>query len=97
MFLHRIESPTQTVDDARRQEASGEMWGRYPSLGFTPMVEMYRGPLPAGKRGVEFTTDVSPDPGGVPSRPRWSGPRPGVDVDDAFAKIGVTVTKNTQT
>lgn len=67
--LHLKKLPHGRVGrDARQQEASGEMWGRHPSSGFAPMVEAYRGPLPVGKRGVEFITDVSPDPGGVPKQ-----------------------------
>ena len=93
---HRLESPTQTPADAARQEASGEIWGRAPRGGTTPKVKAYPGPLPPGTRGIEFTTDVPPDPGSAPKRPDWSGPRPGVVIEGDFAKIKVVVTKNTQ-
>ena len=94
---HRLESPTQTPTDAARQEASGELWGRAPFGSHIPKVKAYRGPLPAGKRGIEFVTDVPPDPGSTPKRAEWSGPRRGVVVEGDFAKIRVVITKNTQT
>lgn len=59
---HRKESPTQTSDGAVQQETSGELWG-YPSITSNrPKVKAYDGPLPDGERGIEFTTDVAPDP-----------------------------------
>ena len=61
------------------------------------MAQAYGGPLLAGMRGIEFTTEVLPDPGGKPSLPTWSGPREGVVIENEFAKIRITVTKNTQT
>ena len=79
------------------QEASGEIWGRPPIFSPRPMVQAYGGPLPEGVRGVEFDADVLPDRGGKPALPTWSGLRPGVVVEDGFAKIKATITKNTQT
>lgn len=93
---HRLESPTQTPVDAARQIASGEIWGRAPMSSQIPKVKAYRGPLPPGARRVEFTTEVPPDPDATPLRVDWSGPRPGVAVDGEFAKIEVTITRNTQ-
>ena len=94
---HRLESPTQTPADAARQVASGEIWGRTPFGSDRPKVKAYAGPLPAGRRGIEFVTDVSPHSGGHAMRPEWSGPTPGVVVEGEFAEIRCTVTKNTQT
>ncbi len=86
---------------ARSQEESGEIWGYPVRGGIRPRVRAWSGALPPGKRGIEFTTDVLPDPGGAPGRPEWSGPRPGVRIEadaagDPVAKIAVEVTKNTQ-
>jgi hypothetical protein len=94
---HRLESPTQTPSDAAQQETTGEIWGQASVWSTRPTVKAYAGPLPDGKRGIEFMTDVLPDLGSAPFRPEWSGPRPGVVVAGSFAKIAVTVTKNTQT
>jgi RHS repeat-associated protein len=93
---HRVESTTQTTDIARLQEETGEIWGRAPRGSDIPKVQAYRGPLPEGRRGIEFITDVAPDPGGVPFLPTWSGPRAGVRVEDGFAKICAVITRNTQ-
>jgi RHS repeat-associated protein len=93
---HRLESPTQSPKVARLQETSGEIWGRAPRGSDIPKVQAYAGPLPPGARGIEFTTSVAPDPYGMPHLPTWSGPRPGVRVENDFAKIACTVTRNTQ-
>jgi hypothetical protein len=66
--------------------------GRYD---LAPTVRAYRGSLPSGARGVEFTTEVFPNSPYGPIA-RWSGPRPGVWVEEEFAKIRVLVTRNTQ-
>ena len=94
---HRRESRTQTREDAAKQEASQELWGRAPRFSTIPKVQAYAGHLPEGTRGIEFETDVPPDGGGVPSLPEWSGPRKGVRVEDEFAKIGIRMINNTQT
>jgi hypothetical protein len=61
-IYHRKESPTQTPETAKQQEISGELWG-YPSItSDEPKVKAYDGPLRDGERGIEFTTDVDPDP-----------------------------------
>lgn len=96
-MYHRLESATQTAEVAAQQEASGELWGRAPRWGIEPAVQAFDGPLPPGRRGIEFTTDVEPDADGFPGLPTWRGPRPGVTVEDDFAKIGITVLRNAQT
>jgi len=96
MPYHRVESSTQTVADAARQESTGEIWGRPPRWGFQPKVKAFRGPLPRGTRGVEFETEIAPDRGCPPGLALWSGPRAGVVVEDDYARIKVRVTKNTQ-
>lgn len=94
---HRLESPTQTPDDAAVQQNTGEIWGRASIWSTIPKVKAYRGPLPAGTRGIEFFTAVAPDAGSSPRHPEWSGPRSGVTIRGDFAVIRVIVTKNTQT
>lgn len=61
-----------------------------------PKVKAYSGPLPDGKKGFEFTTDVKPDSGGHPFQPTWSGNgvNPGVRTENGQAIISCTVTKS---
>lgn len=96
-MFHRVETTTQTPEDARLQQESGELWGRVPRWRIHPAVQAYEGPLPPGRRGIEFTTEVEPDEGHAPGQPAWTGPRPGVTVEGEIAKIRITVLKNTQT
>jgi hypothetical protein len=91
-----LESDTQTPEDAARQEASGEIWGRIGLGNRGPKVKAYNGPLPDGDRGIEFETQITPDPGCPPWRSNWSGPREGVEVVGDVAKIKVVIRKNTQ-
>ena len=91
----RLESPTQTVEDAARQEVSGEVWGRVPRGGISPTVEAYRGKLPPDARGIEFFTDAAPDTAFGP-RVRWRAGATGVREEGEFAKIEYVVTRNTQ-
>ncbi len=93
---HRLESPTQTPKDARRQEQTSEVWGRSARGSGTPKVKAYVGHLPEGDRGIEFDTDIPPDAESAPGQAVWSGPRDGVTVEGDFAKIRVRITKNTQ-
>lgn len=96
--FHRLESSSQTAEIAARQTTSGELWGGVPRWGYLePVVQAYDGPLPEGRRGIEFETDVEPDVGGAPHLPTWRGPRPGVVVEGGYAKIRVSVLRNTQT
>lgn len=96
-LYHKIESPTQTPEDAARQADGGELWGRIPFGGGWPKVQAYVGPLPLADRGIEFTTAVEPDPGTPPGRAHWSGPRSGVAVEQGYAKIKIVVLENRQT
>ncbi len=73
MPYHRVQSPTQTVRDARRQEEAGEIWGREARGGNRPKVKAYVGPLPNRVSGIEFETDVPPDRGCPPGQAYWSG------------------------
>jgi hypothetical protein len=94
--FHRLESPTQTADDASKQEASGEIWGRTPFGSSWPQVQAYAGPLPDGASGVEFMTDVRPDQVGESLRWSGDGRRAEVQTEGAYAKIRCIVTLNTQ-
>jgi hypothetical protein len=98
---HRRESPTQTPEVARLQEASGQIWGtcnRDHMGGRSPFpsVDAFVGPLVDPQRGIEFVTDVPPDRETPPRLARWTGPRPGVRVEGDYAKIRAVVTRNTQ-
>ena len=87
------EDPEGTI---RLIEGSGQLWGapaRNTFASHFPKVKAYAGPLPEGRSGYEFETDVAPDRGCVPGQPTWSGPREGVVVEDDWAKIKVRLTK----
>lgn len=105
---HRLESTTQTAADAANQVASNQIWGKAASTSIYPTVKAYRGPLPVGKRGIEFATAIAPTKGtGTPYEANWYPCLPHVNpctpevkvvaqsgID--FAVIEVRVTKNTQ-
>lgn len=91
---HRLASPTQTAGVAELQVRSGEIWGRTPRLGRFPQAKAYAGPLPDGSNGIEFWTEIAPDPGGRPAFPTWGGiPRDDVPVEGEFAKISCVITQ----
>ncbi len=93
---HRVNSTSQTDEDAAKIEASGELWGRPPRGSGIPQPQAYDGPLPPGRIGIEFRTDVAPHGGSPPGQVRWVPGDPGVvSVDDDYAKIAIVVTKNT--
>jgi hypothetical protein len=97
---HRLETSTQTRHTAALQQASGEIWGTYDRTAGGrspfPSVDAFVGALPAGAKGVEFSSDVPPDRNSPPRLARWTGPRDGVIVEGDYAKIKVTITRNTQ-
>jgi hypothetical protein len=53
--------------------------------------------IAGGVRGIQFETEIPPDPGSVPDKPCWSNVpnRHGVVVKGEFAKIRVRVVKET--
>jgi hypothetical protein len=63
-----------------------EIWGSPPQNSYQsdiPKVKAYEGSLPKGERGIEFSTDVEPDPGMPPGKGIcWSGLRAGVRVEE---------------
>lgn len=100
-LYHRLESPTQPPAMATLQQQSGLLRGYSARGSLIPKVKAYDGPLPAGRRGIEFTTDVLPDDGCAPGLPTWSGSRLGIASGEdeqrrSFVEIRVTVSKNTQ-
>ena len=91
-FYHRLVSPSQTKEDIEKQVLSLEIWGRparnlYQSN--IPKVKAFVGRLPEGKKGIEFTTDVAPDPNTPPNWATWSGNRRGVKTEEGYAKLKV--------
>ena len=96
-IYHRVETRTQTPEDALLIERTGQLRGRAPRWSDLPAAQAYEGPLPEGARGIEFRTRIRPDAGGVPGYPRWSHGTDGViRVDEDFAGIPVEVLRNTQ-
>ena len=76
---------------------SGQIWGRPRGgyyAGLIPCVKAWDGPLPDGTVGIEFYTDVEPDPWSPPGWPEWSQGRDGVLVleKDYLVAINVVVT-----
>lgn len=93
---HRLESPTQTPEDAKKQEESLEIWGKPARFSDIPKVKAYRGSLPPNTRGIEFTTDMEPDTDTPPHFAFWSGPRLGVRVEGEYAMLRVLTLENHQ-
>lgn len=63
--------------------ASGQVWGRPRRnffAGLFPAVKAWEGALPADAIGVEFYTEVPPDPWSVPGWPEWTEGQDGVIV-----------------
>ena len=80
------------------QLKSREIWGKAAQNVYQsdiPKVKAYVGKLPQGKAGIEFTTDVPPDPNTPPYLATWSDDRPGVKTEGAYAKLKVlTITRH---
>lgn len=89
---HRFFSPSQTTEDLEKQIQSLEIWGQ-PARNFyqssIPKVKAFVGNLPPGKKGLEFTTNVPPDPNTPPYLATWSGERPGITTENGYAKLKV--------
>ena len=91
IVYHRILSGTQTQADLDLQEQSRELWGQAHQGGLFPSAKAYVGPLPAGKIGIEFTTDLQPSAGGLPKEARWRNP-PATDAPrEGFVRIPITI------
>jgi len=77
--------------------ASGQLWGRPRRnffAGLVPAVKAWDGPLPADAIGVEFYTEVAPDPWSISGWPEWTEGQPGVIVleDGELVAIPVVAT-----
>jgi hypothetical protein len=77
--------------------STSQVWGRPRRnfyAGLVPAVKAWEGELPDGAIGVEFYTDIAPDPWSTPGWPEWSQGRPGVIIlaKDELVGIGVVVT-----
>lgn len=100
MSYHRKESTTQTVEIAKLQEESLEVWGKEPKGSYFPTVQAYKRYLPKDERGIEFDSHVEPNPDGHPHRASWSGERPGIlkrkDEKGEYVAIEVIAFKNLQ-
>jgi hypothetical protein len=93
-FHRRCEPRPEEVDQVL---ASLQLWGkprRNIYAGLVPAVKAWEGPLPANAVGVEFYTDVEPDPWSVPGWPEWSQGQRGVVIieRDYLVAIPVLVT-----
>lgn len=89
-IYHRLKSSTQTIEDAIKQQESMMIEG-FPERNIAqsdiPKAKAYDGSLPDGEEGIEF--DVPPDNGSRPGKPCWSGPRPGVMLEDDRAQLKI--------
>jgi len=84
------------VDPAENAKvsASGQIWGkprRNIYAGSKAAVKAWEGPLPEGVVGIEFFTDVPPDPGQAPGWPQWSEGHPGVIVLEPYELVAISV------
>jgi hypothetical protein len=70
---------------------SGELWGGPGRMSDTPMVQAHNGQLSAGKEGLEFYTDVAPNPNDVPHRVNWSIGRPGAELRQGGDIAGIPI------
>lgn len=90
-FHRRCESQP---DEVTKICSSGQLWGRPRRnffAGLIPSVKAWEGPLPEGAVGVEFYTDVSPDPWSVPGWPEWTEGQPGVIVLEPGELVAIAV------
>ena len=77
---HRLVSPSRTLEDIQKQIDSLEIWGGAAHNFYQsdiPKVKAYSGKLPENQSGIEFTTDIPPDPNIPPGLATWSGNRTG--------------------
>jgi len=90
---HRVGDSEETI---KAVQASGELRGN-PTRNYMPSpfpkVKAYEGPLPDGKKGFEFFTNVAPDVGHVPGQPLWMSTRPGVWEENGQAVIKCSIVK----
>lgn len=88
----------QSAEDNELVSSTGLLGGRPDrniAQGLFPKVKAIEGPLPEGRRGIEFFTRIAPDRNHVPRFPVWSGPRDGVidsktEPDLVLIKVRIT-------
>ena len=75
--------------------ASRHIRGKAARWSTIPTVKAYRGALPPGAAGIEFTTEVPETVGvGTPSTALWYRGSPGVrDLSDDWVYIPVRITR----
>ena len=74
--------------------SSGQVWGRPRRnffAGLVPAVKAWDGPLPENAVGVEFFTNVRPDPWSIPGWPHWTEGSPGVIVLEEGELVAIEV------
>lgn len=74
--------------------ASSMIWGKPRGnyfAGLFPRVKAWEGPLPPDIVGVEFYTDIAPDPWSPPGWPEWTQGRPGVIILDEGELVAIPV------
>lgn len=74
--------------------ASSQIFGRPRGnyfAGLFACVKAWDGPLPDGIVGIEFYTEVEPDPSSPPGWPEWTEGRPGVIVLERNALVAIPV------
>jgi hypothetical protein len=67
--FHRLHSPTQ--DEQTRASNLTALLGRAARWSHLLSVKAYRGPLPRGAEGIEFSTHTAPSPGSHPTLVFW--------------------------
>jgi hypothetical protein len=81
-------------DEVEKIRVSSQLWGRPRRnffAGLIPAVKAWDGPLPHDAIGVEFYTDVPPDPWSIPGWPEWTEGQPGVIVLDPGELVAIPV------
>lgn len=98
-IYHRLATGGKNQDfhTALDQVSTSEIWGARSMYGSAfPTVRAFRGRLPAGKDGIEFSTSVPPTRGAsTPKEVYWKlhelSPQVQSSDDGDFARIGATI------
>lgn len=98
-IYHRLATGNKNQDfhTALDQVSTSEVWGALSMFGsYFPTVRAFRGPLPEGKDGIEFSTSVPPTRGSsTPTEVYWKlhdeSPQVQSSDDGQFARISATI------
>ena len=71
---------------------TGKVGGRPAWHSDIPKVKAFVGPLPPGRSGIEFTTEIVPDEGCPPGHAYWSEGRTGIEVLETNELVAIAVT-----